>query len=240
MFHPNQDGYDYYSSQVQDKLEELGLGTISTTTTSTTSTTLGTCGLVQVGQACNSGLPSNLQGTTTTSTTTSSTSTTTTTTTPPAPRSVTRNVAVGAASAWVDTGIAVRAGDYDSMVASGSWFPGSPANASFGPDGTKQLWQDNYFNLDDIGVCQYCATTATSHWGALIGYIGVDPPPPGSYSNPNVIDEAKQIFLVGASYPGRAASSGELWLAMNDAAYSANLSDNTGQVDVVVAVVAQS
>jgi hypothetical protein len=138
------------------------------------------------------------------------------------------------ATHWVDTGLTVKAGDVLRITATGSWTDGSTTS---GPDGTAKPWPDNFFNLADLGVCQYCAKTKVSEWGALIGYIGsTAPPADGSYTSTAILSQALRIFYVGASYEVEATESGTLWLNKNADAYSGYISDNSGRVTAKVTV----
>ena len=130
---------------------------------------------------------------------------------------------------WVNTGITVNSGDGLQISATGSW-SADPTDGPTTPNGYAQPSGDNFLNLTDIGSCSVCAGTPTPYWGALIGYIGNNPPPAGSYTNPAILPEAQKVFLVGSSFGATEAVSGTLWLNFNDDAYSNNTSDNSGQV----------
>ncbi len=130
---------------------------------------------------------------------------------------------------WVNTGITVNSGDGLQISATGSW-SADPTDGPTTPNGYAQPSGDNFLNLTDIGSCSVCAGTPTPYWGALIGYIGNNPPPAGSYTNPAILPEAQKVFLVGSSYGANETVSGTLWLNFNDDAYSNNTSDNSGQV----------
>jgi hypothetical protein len=150
--------------------------------------------------------------------------------TPPA----TASVPVPAAAGWVSTGLNVTAGRALSVSASGSWTGGPPQTGMVGPDGSSTAWPDNFFDLQELGVCNFCAKIHTPHWEALVGYVGSDPPPPGSYTSTSALAQGQRVFLVGSSFQGSAPGTGTLWLAMNDDAYSANGGDNAGQVSANV------
>jgi hypothetical protein len=138
------------------------------------------------------------------------------------------------ASHWVNTGLAVKAGDVLRITATGSWTDGSTKS---GPDGAAKPSPDNFFNLADLGVCQYCAKTTVPEWGALIGYIGsAAPPQDGSYTSKAILPQARRIFYVGASYEAEATESGTLWLDKNADAYSGYISDNSGHVTAKISV----
>lgn len=155
---------------------------------------------------------------------------------PPAPAArLTATVTVPATALWVDTGVQVKAGVALKIEATGAWRPDS-VTGPVGPDGAPQGWPDNFLNLDDLGACATCATTLTPHWAALVGYIGDTPPGPGSYTATSVLPEAEKVFLVGSAYSNVAPRSGRLWLNFNDAAYSGNTADNSGQVTARIAV----
>jgi hypothetical protein len=139
-------------------------------------------------------------------------------------------ITVDATVNWVNTGIQVNVGDALTITATGAWTPGPPEYGMVGPDGSLIEWPDNFLNLADIGTCAYCATTPTPHWAALIGYIGENPPGPGSYTSYDVIPEAMRIFVVGSNFITNSVLGGTLWLNFNDAAYSSVTSDNSGEV----------
>jgi hypothetical protein len=128
---------------------------------------------------------------------------------------------------WVDTGIDVTAGGALHVSAWGTWTDGDTES---GPNGSDKAWPDNFLNLPDIGVCATCATTLTLRWGALEGYIGDAPPPPGSYTSEAIFPEARKVFFVGANYDASPPASGRLWLNKNADAYSAYTVDNSGEV----------
>lgn len=158
--------------------------------------------------------------------------TSTISTTPNQP-STSANVSVSSNVVWQDTGITLSAGDKLTVSATGSW-SADPTDGPTSPDGYTQLSADNFLNLTDIGVCGGCATTQTPHWGALIGYIGNNPPAAGSYTSTSILPEAQKVFVVGSNYQASAPLAGELWLTFNDDAYSANTGDNAGQVTATV------
>jgi hypothetical protein len=143
-------------------------------------------------------------------------------------------VVVAATAGWVDTGVSIAPGQHLAIAADGSWTPGLPETALVGPDGSQLTWPDNFFNLQDLGVCAYCATTKTGNWAALVGFIGRAPPSLGSYTSTAVRQEASQIFLVGSSLTTTTSSGGELWLSINDDAYSGVNTDNSGTVQASV------
>jgi hypothetical protein len=143
---------------------------------------------------------------------------------------------VSGSSQWMSTNISIISGESIEITASGSWSPG--LGYTFGPDGGGQTikWPDNFLNLADIGVCAFCATTATANWGALIGYIGSSPPAPRSYTNTSITSEAEKVFFVGSQFTATASQSGVLWLNFNDDAYSGYTADNSGQVSATATV----
>jgi hypothetical protein len=149
----------------------------------------------------------------------------------PAPTApVTAIVTVPSAAGWVNTGVTVAAGRPVTVRANGSWTAGPPESGMVGPDGSTQAWPDNYFDLQELGVCNFCAKVKTSRWEALVGYVGSDPPPPGSYQSASILPRAQRVFLVGSSFQSTAPATGMLWLAINDDAYSGNGADNAGRV----------
>ncbi|GIE29287.1 hypothetical protein Ait01nite_023320 [Actinoplanes italicus] len=140
-------------------------------------------------------------------------------------------VIVPADGRWVDTGIDVVTGGSLRISAWGTWTDG---NATSGPDGSPKHWPDNFLNLEDIGVCAVCATTMTSGWGALDGYIGNAPPAPGSYTSHAVLPEAWKVFFVGSNFATTVQNSGRLWLNKNADAYSGHIVDNSGSIAAVI------
>src|SRR2546430_2124045 len=71
-------------------------------------------------------------------------------------------VSVPGTGTWIDTHVDVMEGNLLAITATGLWTEGTTTN---GPDGVQKPWPDNFFNFADIGVCMYCAQTATPHWG---------------------------------------------------------------------------
>jgi hypothetical protein len=143
-------------------------------------------------------------------------------------------VVVSANAGWVDTGTRLNQNDLVDFTATGSW----TADGVHYTDayGYTQRSADNYFNTQDLGVCAYCATTQKTDWGMLIGYLGNSPPEPGSYTSTTVTPETKSIFQIGGGFGQATYGAGELWLAMNDDAYSGNTADNYGQVTAKITV----
>jgi surface antigen len=134
-----------------------------------------------------------------------------------------------------DTGISLNVGDALKVSATGSW-SADPTDGFTGPDGYSNEYPDNFLNLTDIGVCAYCASTPTPFWGALIGYIGSAPPTAGSYTSTSILPDAQKVFFVGSNFGASIARAGELWLTFNDDAYSAQTSDNSGQVTATITI----
>ncbi len=145
------------------------------------------------------------------------------------------SVLVPATAQWVNTGIRLNIADQLNITATGSWTP-APSFGTWGPDGSPQLWPDNFLNLQDIGSCAFCASTPTPHFAALIGYIGDAPPAPGSYTSTSILPEAQKVFFVGSNFGVSIARTGVLWLNFNDDAYSNFTIDNAGQVTATVSV----
>jgi pimeloyl-ACP methyl ester carboxylesterase len=157
--------------------------------------------------------------------------------TSPSPKSLTGTVTIPANGGWVDTGLSLNGTDSVNIQATGSWTPDG-VNYT-GPDGfgTSILSADNYINLSDLGVCGTCATSMYPEWAALMSYTGSSPPQPGSYTSTAVASQARLVDYVGsklttANWPYK----GELWLGINDDAYSAYTSDNSGQVTALLTV----
>lgn len=150
-----------------------------------------------------------------------------------APAAHTARVPVPASGTWTSTGLHVRAGELIRITTRGTWTDGQTTS---GPAGSATRSADNFFNVADLGVCQFCATSKTIQWGGLIGYIGTDPPEPGSYASKAVRSRALKIFFVGSHYVARARQTGTLWLDKNADAYSNFTSDNHGHVTARVSV----
>lgn len=150
-----------------------------------------------------------------------------------APAARTARVSVSASGTWTSTGLRVRAGDLIRITARGTWTDGQ---ATSGPAGSATQSADNFFNVADLGVCKFCATTKTVQWGSLVGYIGSSPPEPGSYASQSVRSQALKVFYVGRRYVAQARHTGTLWLDKNADAYSNFTSDNHGHVTAQVSV----
>jgi hypothetical protein len=170
--------------------------------------------------------------------TTPSTSPNTSPAQPAAPKSTTGTVTSPANGGWVDTGLSLSLTDSVNIKASGSW---TPDGADYtGPDGFGQslLSADNYINLSDLGVCAVCATSMYPEWAALMSYTGSDPPQPGSYTSTAVAPQANLVDYVGSHLSTTKfwPYQGELWLGINDDAYSGYTSDNSGQVTATITV----
>jgi hypothetical protein len=143
-------------------------------------------------------------------------------------------VTIPANGGWIDTRIQLKAREKLSITAKGSW---TADGATFaGPAGYADQSADNFFNVQDLGVCPGCAETMTSDWGALISYAGPTPPLTGSYTSTEVASQTHFISLVGSRFSGTLLYAGELWLGFNDDAYSNNTSDNSGEVTATITV----
>src|SRR5674476_1597571 len=146
-------------------------------------------------------------------------------------------VLVTANGGWVNTGINLQPNDLLVIHAEGSWTTDNGASGYFGPDGSTKKNADNFFNLIDIGkVNSYGAKFKEGDLGALIGYIGDNPPKFGSYISSAIRPEAKKVFLVGSNSNHKKTQSGTLWLNINDDAYSGYTSDNKGSVSATIEV----
>src|SRR5664280_1929149 len=146
-------------------------------------------------------------------------------------------VLVTANGGWVNTGINLQPNDLLVIHAEGSWTTDNGASGYFGPDGSTKTNADNFFNLIDIGkVNSYGAKFKEGDLGALIGYIGDNPPKFGSYISSAILPEARKVFLVGSNSNHKRTQSGTLWLNINDDAYSGYTSDNKGSVSATIEV----
>jgi hypothetical protein len=72
-------------------------------------------------------------------------------------------VSVPGTAKWVDTQVDIVEGELLAITATGLWTEGDTTN---GPNGIEKPWPDNFFNFADLGVCMYCARTATPPIGA--------------------------------------------------------------------------
>ena len=134
---------------------------------------------------------------------------------------------------WVSTGLNLSQGDVLHVTATGQWNAWLGWDEWCGADGSSFKWNDQF--LDPYG-----SGSNAEHFAALIGYVGVTPPPIGSYywmTEPERLAEISRMVLLGSDVHVTAPASGLLWLGMNDDAYSGNVSDNAGQLDVTVALV---
>src|SRR2546426_733140 len=147
----------------------------------------------------------------------------------------TKTFTVSSSVQWVNTGITLSVGDTLNVSATGS-LSADPGDGFTGPDGYTQESADNFLNLTDLGACSVCASTQTPHWGALIGYIGNNPPAAGSYTSTSILPEAQKVFVVGSAYNKAAPNTGTLYLNFNDDAYSDYTVDNAGQLTATVTV----
>jgi hypothetical protein len=143
-------------------------------------------------------------------------------------------IQVSSSVQWVNTGITLSVGETLTVSATGLWSTDANLFPNVGPDGYTQQSADNFLNLTDRGSCSTCASTPTPHWGALIGYIGNNPPAAGSYTSTSIIPDAQKVFVIGSNFQSGAPFAGMLWLNFNDDAYSANTGDNAGQVTATV------
>ncbi len=98
-----------------------------------------------------------------------------------------------------------------------------------------RYWPDQF--LDDEGTV--ASGNSAFPDGELIGYVGVTPPMIGSYSSMTTGQRdacISAMLPLGSNVTVTANNSGELWLGMNDDAYSANYFDNAGSVVATVTV----
>jgi eukaryotic-like serine/threonine-protein kinase len=170
----------------------------------------------------------------TTPTPTTPTPTTPTPTTPTPTLVGTVTITIPANAGFVDTGISLSQGESVTITASGQWTP--DGGDYTGPDGfdSSSMSADNYLNVADLGACASCASTDYPEWAALMSYTGDAPPTPGSYASNSAVSQTDLIDFVGSSLQGAWPDQGELWLGMNDDAYSGNTSDNYGSVTVTI------
>jgi hypothetical protein len=135
---------------------------------------------------------------------------------------------------WTNSGLVVRAGDAIDVTSTGVW---NAFDGNYGADGSTVWWPDQF--LSPLGAFSGDPTPVGTHFGGLIGYIGETPPPVGSYLGMSVEQRLEQIarmVVLGSNVHVIAPLSGALWLGMNDDAYSGNLSDNSGAIQVNVRV----
>jgi hypothetical protein len=139
---------------------------------------------------------------------------------------------------WVDTGLSLTAGTQVSVTATGTWTPWY-VHGNCGPDGFSastgvQYWGDQFFSTTRNGQ-------GSVPLGALIGYVGTTPPAVGSYSSMSTSDiqnTMAHLLAIGSSATFTVPYSGELFLGMNDDAFSGyDWNDNLGFVTAAVTVV---
>lgn len=145
-------------------------------------------------------------------------------------------LSVGATPLWTDTGITVSAGETWRINADpgdlwnwgGSWDDA----AGVQPWNTPNTWDRFLF---------------VANHGELIGYVGADPYqgnwgnlyynwPAGSGQLPGYL-HVGEAAITAAGFVWTSATSGTLWLGMNDDAYSRGIGDNWGSIDVSIAPV---
>jgi thermopsin len=130
-------------------------------------------------------------------------------------------VVVTANPDWTDTGLSVGIGDTVTITASGDWTVNFNApNDWCGPGGNGHS-TDNY------------CTAATG--GELIAFVGSTPPQPGA----GAPSDQSSLYAVGASDTFTSGQSGELWLGINDDAYTNTPGDNGGSVTASITVATQ-
>jgi len=135
---------------------------------------------------------------------------------------------------WTNSGLFVHTGDAIDVTSTGVW---NAFDGNYGADGSPVWWPDQF--LSPLGAFSGYPAPVGTHFGGLIGYIGETPPPVGSYLSMSVEQRLEQIahlVVLGSNVHVTAPLSGALWLGMNDDAYSGNLSDNSGAIQVNVRV----
>jgi hypothetical protein len=127
---------------------------------------------------------------------------------------------------WTDTGRTINSGDILQFMASGSWNwnVDEPSSGLCGPDGTPFSWtSDNFYG--------------PANHGALIAYVGPDPYQ-SHWGDSSFFPQYTGYWLIGSSATIAFNTSGELWLGMNDDAYSTGgVQDNSGTLSVRVSAV---
>lgn len=140
---------------------------------------------------------------------------------------------------WVDTGLSLAAGTQVTVTASGTWTPWV-SSGYCGPDGLaastgEQYYGDQFFNPQGIE-----SAVGTFPLGALIGYAGTTPPMTGSYSSMSqseIQNTITHLVEIGSSATFAMPYTGELFLGMNDDAFSAFSNDNSGSITAAITVV---
>jgi len=122
---------------------------------------------------------------------------------------------------WTDTGIAVTNGEWINVNASGFWY--WPAYND--PDGYLDH-EPPVYEGGDLWV-------ADNLQGQLVAYVGINPYIGTPFTNG--VYTTNEYWAVGTAGQFMSTTNGELWLGINDDAYSMNIGDNSGSIVATVA-----
>jgi len=133
-------------------------------------------------------------------------------------------VTVTATPLWTDTGIALSAGQYAAISASGTWC-WSHAFCN-GPDGSPAFQPLAYDEFEFFDTYDH---------GRLIAFVGADPYQ-GQWGNYEFFAQTSGYISVGSGQTFTAPYSGELWLGINAGAVTEFVSESSGQLTANVTV----
>jgi hypothetical protein len=134
---------------------------------------------------------------------------------------VTTQLTVPASPLWTDTGIALSAGQYATISASGTWcWSIDGHDYCNGPDGNP--------DFPPLGYDEFEFFDTFDH-GRLVAFIGADPYQ-GQWGNVWFFAQTSGYVSVGSGQTFTAPYSGELWLGVNAGAVTQGVSDNSGQL----------
>jgi hypothetical protein len=136
---------------------------------------------------------------------------------------VTTQVVVSANPLWTDTGIALSAGQYAAISASGTWCWTGGCN---GPDGSSDFVSLEYDEFQFFDLLDH---------GRLIAFVGTDPYQ-GQWGNYFFFNQTSGYISVGSGQTFTTPYSGELWLGMNAAAVTKSITKNSGQLTANITV----
>jgi hypothetical protein len=133
-------------------------------------------------------------------------------------------VTIPANPLWSDTGIALSAGQYAAISASGTWC-WSHAFCN-GPDGSPAFQPLAYDEFEFFDAFDH---------GRLIAFVGVDPYQ-GQWGNYEFFAQTSGYVSVGSGQTFTAPYSGELWLGINAGAVTESVSESSGHLIANVTV----
>jgi hypothetical protein len=133
-------------------------------------------------------------------------------------------VTVPANPLWTDTGIALSAGQYAAISASGTWcWSHTFCN---GPDGSPAFQPLAYDEFEFFDAFDH---------GRLIAFVGADPYQ-GQWGNYEFFAQTSGYVSVGSGQTFPAPYSGELWLGINAGAVTESVSESSGHLIAKVTV----